>query len=247
MTLPGSIPVYAFSLLIGAAASIGLGRMLRSPDAPFSLAWTGWLALAAALAGARLGAFVIQPEAPLFQFPLGGLSWAGALAGGLAGGLLAARLSGRPALETADRLIPLAAALTAAAWLGCWLEGCAYGPVSDAVYALPAPDEWGNLASRLPLQAAGALLAAGTYFAAEILSGRSRPGVASAAWLMLTGIQFWWLHGLRADPAPTWAGLRPDLWAAGAVTALGLIFLAAAVYASRRSLPHPPEPPNHEM
>lgn len=230
LSLPGPFRIYFFSLVIGAAASLGLSRILqRSGQRPVPGA-AGLLVLLTTLLGARAGFLTLQPGTPFFEYPLGGLSWAGAIAGGILGAWLTAGLTHFSFAEVLDLFLPLAAALTAGAWLGCWPDGCAYGPVVDAWYALPARDEWGNLAGRLPVQALGMVLALLTFSVAQLLQRSSRPGLSAGTWLALTGLQFWWLHGLRTDPAPLWAGLRPDLWASGALFAAGLlIFFYAGV------------------
>jgi hypothetical protein len=126
------------------------------------------------------------------------------------------------------------------AWLGCWLEGCAYGPAILDWWGVPAIDEWHNLQIRLPVQLAGALLTVGLFWrlersrreaeapqlAKKYLRPRSAPaGVRSSLGLLglaliLLGAGLW-----RADPGLFWNGLRLDVWAALFFAGMAIILL----------------------
>ena len=233
-TLPGQVPVYLYSLLLGAAAAFGLGRAaqaLGSGDSRAALL-AGWTVLAAALVGARAGyvlanlPFFLENSLEILRPPLGGLSWAGAFGGGLLGLAVGSFLAGRPVGQLLNALFPLFAAVGLAAWLGCWLDGCAYGALSDAAYALPARDEWGNLDPRVPVQLAGALLSLLSLLVFDLLSRSrrsERAGLMSLVFFCLTLVA---LHAFRADPAPTWVGFRLDLAASAVYLVLSLLALA---------------------
>jgi phosphatidylglycerol:prolipoprotein diacylglycerol transferase len=194
----------------------------------FPLLHTALWGLLGALAGGRL-VFVILTWAYFQAHPaeipqvwLGGLSGPGALAGAALALLLAARF--RPGLYSRrlEPLFPLAACLSAAAWLACWGSGDAYGPPSQAFFAVPARDELGSLASRWPLQLLGALLSLAVLWLYERAPRGWPPGLAAslgmaALCLALAGLSFF-----RVDPAPDWFGLRPDTWGG---LALALVFL----------------------
>ena len=231
-SLPGSSPVFVFSLLIGAGAALGLGSLILN-EASRSTLPAGIVMLAASLTGASLGYRLIEPATPFFPSPFSGLSWGGAFAGGAAGLLLSARMTRQPLRRLADQMLPLAASLTITAWLGCWVDGCAYGAASDAWFAVPARDEWGNVAQRIPLQALGPLLAVATLMLVDFIAARlRREGTAAGLWLALTGAQFAWLHRLRVDPVIHWQGVRPDVWAAWAILAAGVLVLLFAFFLS---------------
>lgn len=237
-----------FSLAIASGVALGLfWTVQRSPprQALFSMD-SGLAALAGALIASRLGFvaaqwayFRVNPD-EIMQFWLGGLSGSGALVGGALAALLSAWLAGRQPGRSADLLLPLGAALSAAAWLACWLDGAAYGAQSPAWWALPAGDEWGLYARRFPTQLLGALLALGWYALLEAGQGAGRPlnrlpeGGLAAVWLLGSGLSLFGLALLRGDPAQLWAGLRLEAWAALGVCLLALLGLGWAWLAARQ-------------
>jgi prolipoprotein diacylglyceryltransferase len=224
-TLPGGVPVYAFSLLVGAGASLGLGRVITS--APGEVrgrsAAAGFAVLLIALIGARVVYQFNHPAAAL-ELPLGGLSWGGALLFGWAAVPIVAPFAGMSPARLADLLFPISATVLTAAWLGCWIDGCAYGPLSDAWYGLAARDDWGNLAVRFPVQLIGACLALLTLAATDLIRTKiSTPGLAAGLWLTATGLQLAWLQNLRVDPSPAWNGIPLNLWAAWGTVLAGIL------------------------
>jgi hypothetical protein len=134
--------------------------------------------------------------------------------------LIFALLSHRPLMALAEALLPLATTVSVLVWLACWLDGVAYGPATTAWWGLPARDEWGTLALRVPLQFLGAALTLGLLGLVDAATPERRrlrkqvkltPALLWAAGFsgVMLGLSF-----LRADPAPTWYGLRLDAWAA---------------------------------
>ena len=112
------------------------------------------------------------------------------------------------------------------AWLACWIEGSAYGEPSTAWWALPAPDEWGALAPRQPVQLMGALLVLGLYWLLEQLRHRLPfPGLAASILGLGLSAELFGLSFLRADPIPVWLGLRLEAWGAVGMAAIMIIFL----------------------
>ncbi len=228
-TLPGNIPVYFFSLLISAGAVVGLGRLLLFDDTGRLLA-SGFIILFTGLTGARIVSAVVHPGNSLLQLPIGGLSWAGALAGSAAGIAVASRFRGLSFLSLADRVLTLGAAISFAAWLGCWVDGCAYGAPASTGLAVPARDEWGNISNRYPLQLIGALLAFLTLALADLIQARAGVrGAAAGSWMTLTGAQLAFLQSLRADPSPLWQGIRPEVWGAWMAVGAGILLLTYAL------------------
>jgi prolipoprotein diacylglyceryltransferase len=230
-TLPGGVPVYAFSLLVGAGASLGFGRAILSApgETRGRAAAAGFTLILIALAGSRIVYQFNHPAAPL-ELPLGGLSWGGAMLTGWLALPLVAKPAGIPAGRLADLMVPFAAAVLTAAWLGCWIDGAAYGPLSDAWYAVAARDDWGNLAARLPLQLGGAGLGLLTLAAAELLHRSiAKPGLTAGLWLTATGLQLFWLQSLRADPVPYFNGYPLNLWGAGATILLGVLITGSSL------------------
>ncbi len=238
----------AFSLFIGFGASLGLfsAASQAGPDRRASAVLdAGLAALAAALAGGRAGYvllnwshFQAQPvEIP--QVWLGGISGPGAVAGGILGQFAASVwLRLRPG-ELADQLYPLLPPLVVCAWLANWQAGSAYGPLAPGEWwAIPARDETGLIAARIPLQLAGALGSLLLFAAVDLLRPRLKyPG--QPAWLAVfgTSLIFCAICFFRADPSPVWGPLRWDALAGIALALGGLVLFLFSPVANRKQ-PH---------
>jgi prolipoprotein diacylglyceryltransferase len=222
-TLPGGLPIYSFPLLLGIGASLGLAWV--ATRARLRLAQSqldaGLVVLFASLMGSRLVFAAVHW--PYFRshpleivlLPLGGLAWPGAVLGALAGLLAYAALKRQPLLKLADALLPLATALSVSAWLACWLDGVAYGPVLSLRWLVPARDEWGAITPRLPVQFLGAILTLGLFWLLELRQPREpSPGSLAGRWFLGFSMLMLVLSLLRADTAPAWLGLRLETWAA---------------------------------
>ena len=151
----------------------------------------------------------------ILQVWLGGLSSIGALVGGVMAVVIIAIWWKIHLGLLADVLLPLAGILTVTAWMGCWLDRCAYGVPSNTWWALPARDEWGVLTDRVPVQLIGAF---STLFLIWLLDRSTRrlpvQGMSAALGLYaIASIEFL-LSYMRADPTPIWNGLRLEAWGA---------------------------------
>lgn len=143
------------------------------------------------------------------MLPAGGLSLPGALLAGLGVGLWTARRSRWALRPWLDDLARLTFPLAAAALLGAWLNGVGVG--AAAGWGLPAPDELGVTARRVPAQLLAALLLGLVTAAGERWA---RPG-ARAAWTALAlGLSLLLAEGLRAQPDGGWLGLTLEAWTA---------------------------------
>jgi phosphatidylglycerol:prolipoprotein diacylglycerol transferase len=230
--LPGGVPIYAFSLLLALGAALGLAWAIQA--APYkerlSLFDAGLWTLLGALLGGRAGYVLVNWSYfngrpwQIPQFQLGGLSGAGALAGGVLALALVAWLRRRPIGALADALLPLLLILAVAAWLGCWLDGCAYGWSLSAWWAIPARDEWGLITPRWPVQLIGAVASLALLWLLELVGARLelRPGMLAGLGLLGLSAICFGLSFLRADVALTWQGLRLDAWGALALLLLAL-------------------------
>jgi len=220
--LPAGVPVYAFALLLGFSVTLGL-------------AWVAWQAsdeqgakrrvdaclwvLGGGLLGGRAvevayhWAYYQSHPGDIQLVSSGGFAWSGALAGGFLGLLLYARLERKSLGALADALLPLIAAVTIGAWLGCWVDGYAYGQPASGWWGIPARDEWGGVGSRIPVQFIGVLLTLGIYWLAD-RQRSSIPGWKAVLGVLGGCLELFALSFLRADPAPVWKSLRPEAWAA---------------------------------
>ncbi len=239
-TLPGGLPIYSFPLLLGIGASLGLAWV--ASRARLRLAQShldaGLVVLFASLVGSRLAftaahwPYFLSHPLEIVLLPLGGLAWPGAVLGALVGLLTYATLKRQSPQKLADALLPLATALAVSAWLACWLDGVAYGPALSARWLVPARDEWGALAPRLPVQFLGALLTLGLFWLLELRQPREpSPGLLAGRWFLGFSLIMLALSLLRADPAPVWLSLRLETWAAVA-------FLLVAGFALWKTTPH---------
>ena len=232
-SLPGAINIFISSLILAVGAAAGLASLAwsASDDARSTNMNSGIWALVGSLIGGRV--LYVALHWPYFQNNLveaiqvyrGGLSWAGALIGGIAVTLLLSKISQRPFGELADMLIPLVFGISISAWLGCWLTGCAYGQPAEAWWALPAMDEWGVIAGRVPVQLIAILLTSGVFWLTSLRREKPNiPGTTAGRFLLGVSITYFLLTYLRADPIPIWAGLRWDAWAALSFSVIGFAY-----------------------
>lgn len=220
--LPGQIPVYASSLLLGLGGSLGLAWMIWGQKGRVST-WRldlGLGVLAGALLGARVGfvagdwSYFQSNKLEIPQAFLGGLSWVGAVSGGLLALIVTSGFKRQPVGSAGYAVLPLLTTLSACAWLGCWLDGCAYGKPVTAWWGLPARDEWGIMSLRWPLQLVGALFSFIWFGMLSRFASRLAPGLVF--WIGLTGFSggMLLLSFLRADASLVWRGMRAESWAA---------------------------------
>lgn len=230
--LPGSTPVNVYSVFLALGACLGLAWVAwrAGPKAAMRQVEAGMWVLLGTLVGSRAlyvaVSWLYYKDHLLesLQFFRGGLGWPGALAGGLLALAGFAALNHISLAELADSLVPLLAALSVSAWLGCWAAGCAYGIASNDWWSLPAPDEWGVITNRWPVQILGALLTVGWFALVESLAGPARLKPGYRALLSLLGLSLILLAAawLRADPGFSWNGMRLEAWAALAYSLLAL-------------------------
>lgn len=220
--LPGGEPVYVFSLLLGIGASCGLACSAWLENAAGRLALptvnAGIWILVGGLVGGR--AVYVAVNWPYYQLhpgeavnvSQGGLAWPGALSGAVILLTFYAYLAHRPLPLLADACLPLAGLLAVTAWLGCWLDGCAYGNLTSHGWGLLAADEWGLVERRVPVQCLAALWVLLLTCYVQVAIHPQRPGKRAGIWLCVFCLSQFALGLLRADPAPRWQGIRLDAW-----------------------------------
>jgi len=163
----------------------------------------------------------------------GGLSWHGALGGGLIAVLAYCAIRRVPLRAMLDVLAPGAAVLAACAWLGCLMNGCAYGvetyPGQGLLWALSLElhDLYGIRAPRVAVQLLGAGWSA-VVLAILTIAGRRNQleGLAFPFWPALYCIGAFALGFLRADEVATVAGWRADQVVDLALAGIGAVWLA---------------------
>jgi phosphatidylglycerol:prolipoprotein diacylglycerol transferase len=221
----GGMPI--LSVLSGLGALIGLSWIAwQAPkkQAEYYIDICIVVLLGGLVGGRGVYAIVNWPyyQTHLLEIPqvwLGGLSAPGALMGAtltLAMAGLLERWSTKKQGSfgcLADGLLPMLEVLTILIWLACWLAGWAYGAVADAWWALPARDEWGAVAPRMPVQLMGAISALVLFWVLD--RGRALlpyPGQAASLGLLGLALELFALSFLRADPSLVYRGLRLDAW-----------------------------------
>ncbi|MDX1600468.1 MAG: prolipoprotein diacylglyceryl transferase [Anaerolineales bacterium] len=221
---------------LGALVWLGLTKTGRVPQsAPLD---AGLSALAGAVVGARLVFVAAHLQyfrtAPLEVFWIwqGGLSGFGAVVGALAGAGIYASFSSQPFWPLVDRLALPAHAPAFAAWVGCLLEGCAYGiRLPNAAWIPASPDILGIAQTRWPTQSLGALA---TLLAVVLLASlrhrTSTQGLITSSALLYHGGVLLGLSLVRADPVPLVFSLRGD-----AVGAIGLMAIGIATHLWRQA------------
>ena len=195
----------------------------------------GAAGLTGGLIGARLGyvawhlGYFRGHPAEILSYWHGGLDWFGGVLGGVLGVWIYSRATGRPFLEMADKLAISGLILSLSVWLGCWIDGCAYGRNAPAGWWAPtSADSFGTFAPRWPTQAGAFLLTLLTL--AVLLRLENRPlavglraclAVASAAAVIL------FVSAGRGDASVAILGIRGDAVAA-------VLLIAAALTVGRR-------------
>jgi phosphatidylglycerol:prolipoprotein diacylglycerol transferase len=145
----------------------------------------------------------------------GGHAWHGSLVGGLIAVLIYAAARRISPWSLLDALTPGVALFAVCAWLGCFLDKCAYGietyPGRGLLWmlSLELPDMYGIWAPRVAVQLVGAIWGA-TVLVVTVYAGRSPwfGRLVFPLWLALYCAGSFGLGFLRADPAPVVAGWR---------------------------------------
>jgi prolipoprotein diacylglyceryltransferase len=232
--LLAGVPVYTFALLLGFCATLGLAwiafhaldnqEAMSRVDAGLS-ALLGSLVMGRAVYVAYHWAYYHDHAGEIPLVSAGGFHWSGALLGGFLGVALYAWLERKSLGALLDALLPLMAAIIIGAWIGCWIDGMAYGPIANnGWWGLPARDEWGRLEPRIPLQLIGALLTLGIFWLVDRQEGHF-PGWKAAVGFLGICFELFALSFLRADPGPVWKSLRLDAWSALALMGCSVLVL----------------------
>jgi phosphatidylglycerol:prolipoprotein diacylglycerol transferase len=157
----------------------------------------------------------------------GGLSWVGGAIGATVGLAAYAGARRKPFLALTDGLAVPLALFSIGGWVGCLIDGCAYGRRASLGWLTPtSPDLLGNLAPRWPTQTAGALLGVALLVVLLTLNRRNvHPGMLGCLAVAVVAGGCLALEFVRADPVPVVMGVRLGALGAGAFLAASVIGL----------------------
>ncbi|NOR90631.1 MAG: hypothetical protein GQ524_10305 [Anaerolineales bacterium] len=189
----------------------------------------GVVMLAAGLFMARL-TFILLHSSYYFARPLeilylwqGGLSGIGGFAGSLVGLGIYARVTGESFTAHADALAIPSAIIASSCWLGCWLDGCAYGiPLESQFPLLTGVDMFNSETLRWPTQAVGAIFSLLSVGALIIFKDRLPRGNLGVVSLTSIALGVFAVSFFRSDPSLLIAGFRLDTLAALGLALLGI-------------------------
>ena len=151
----------------------------------------------------------------------GGLSGIGGFAGALVGLGIYTRVNSESFTAHADALAIPGAIIASSCWLGCWMDGCAYGiPLENPFPLLIGIDMFDSEILRWPTQAFGAIYSLLSVGALVTLKDRTPQGILGMISLCSIALGVFGLSFFRGDPSLLIAGFRLDT-----LTALGLALL----------------------
>ena len=236
-TFIGSIPPYLFSLILAIGFGVGMVWSIWLESSTMKRAFTilknGCMVLCCSLIGGRISYLVenwgyFQGNLKtIVQIWSGGISWPGALIGGLIIIFILKLVFGIPFGEISDPLLPLFTCITISVWLGCWLTGNAYGVELNTWWAVPARDEFGNIALRWPTQLIGSISALSIHFLVDILGKHWKnqyPGVATCIEITGLATTIIILGLFRADFSSYWKGIDLNVWISAFIVLITLLF-----------------------
>ncbi|MEA1978419.1 MAG: prolipoprotein diacylglyceryl transferase family protein [Chloroflexota bacterium] len=189
----------------------------------------GVVMLAAGLFTARL-TFILLHSSYYFAHPLeiltlwqGGLSGIGGFAGALVGLGIYTRVKGESFAAYADAIAIPGAIIASSCWLGCWLDGCAYGiPIENQFPLLTGFDMYNSETLRWPTQAAGAIFSLLSIGVLITLKDRLPPGILGMLSFSLIALGVFVVSFFRSDPSLLVVGFRLDTLAALWLALLGI-------------------------
>ena len=205
----------------------------RLPDektSPTTRVDAGLSALTTGLIGARAGFVLLHWEyyssrlIETLWFWQGGLSWIGGVVGAAIGLGIFAALSHHPFWLLADTLALPGVVTALSCWIGCLLDGCAYGWQAGASFwTPPAVDIFGSRVPRWPTQTVGIALNLVIFAGLYWLTGRQlRRGTSVCLSVSLIAASSLALTFTRGDPVLLLAGLRLDTVGAAVILLLAV-------------------------
>lgn len=243
----GPITLYTYGAMLVLAFSLAAwlaGRILRGLPPELQRLTSGQvidlscLALLGGIAGGRLFFIVLhwrffldEPQSLLALWQ-GGLVWYGGFAGGVTVAWLYARRHRVPFRWVLDLFAPVLALGHAVGRVGCFLNGCCYGKVTDAWCGVIMPGESRPV---FPTQLAESLGLLFLYITLRLLQRTSmlasRPGRLFGVYLCGYAALRFVLEGYRGDQTVFWAGLTLQQIISIAMAMLGVTLFRLARYA----------------
>lgn len=172
----------------------------------------------------------------------GGHIWQGGFIGGLIAVLVYCAARGMVPWPVLDTLSPGAALLAVCAWLGCFLDKCAYGVETYPgqgllwVLSLELPDIYGIREPRVAVQLMGAGWGIVALAVVAFATRRARlAGLVLPLWLAFYCAGSFWLGFLRADEIPLLVGLRIDQVADLVFSAIGGVMFVVGLVRNKKA------------
>jgi phosphatidylglycerol:prolipoprotein diacylglycerol transferase len=241
----GPVTLYTYGAMLVLAFSLSTwlaGRILRQlpPElqrlTPGQVVDLSCLALLGGIVGARLffvvlhWQFVLDEPQDLLALWQGGLVWYGGFAGGVGTVWLYARRHRVSCRWVLDLFAPALALGHAVGRVGCFLNGCCYGEMTDAWCGVIMPGEPRPV---FPTQLAESLGLLFLYSVLRLLQPvlANRPGQLFGVYLCGYAVLRFVLEGYRGDQTVFWAGLTLQQIISIAMAMLGVTLFRLARYA----------------
>lgn len=152
----------------------------------------------------------------------GGLSGIGGFTGALVGLGIYSKAKGESFATHADALAIPGAIIATSSWLGCWMDGCAYGiPLERQFPLLTGIDMFNSEILRWPTQASGVIFSLLSVGALVTLKDRLPQGILGMISLSSIALGIFGVSFFRSDPSLLIAGFRLDTLAALGLALLG--------------------------
>jgi len=147
--------------------------------------------------------FYLKEPLEIIMLQHGGMAWFGGLAFGALAGIIYLRLKHLPVLKIIDLVIPFVALGQAIGRLGCFLNGCCYGRLSESGVYFPSLRQ-----TRLPTQLYSSFLLLLIFVVLRFLQEKKiRPGLIFSAYLFLYSTKRFFMEFLRDDSPRVFFGL----------------------------------------
>ena len=147
--------------------------------------------------------FYLRNPLEILMIQRGGMAWFGGLLLGSAAGIIYLKRKNLPILKVLDLVVPFVALGQAIGRIGCFLNGCCYGKVSQCGVYFPSLNE-----IRLPTQIYSAFLLVVIFMILRLLQEKKhQPGEIVASYFFLYALKRFIMEFFRGDNTPVFFGL----------------------------------------